>query len=42
MAIAPYWRQMGSMLEEDNNYYITPLSKYDPAFPDPRFASDEG
>jgi len=30
-----------SMTEEDH-YYIPPLSKYSSAFPDPRFASDEG
>ena len=27
---------------EDDNYYITALSKYSSAFPDPRMASDEG
>ena len=31
-----------SLMFEDENYYIPPLSKYSSAFPDPRFASDEG
>ena len=33
---------MGSMFEEDNNYYISSLSKYDTSFPEPRYAPDEG
>jgi leucyl/phenylalanyl-tRNA--protein transferase len=32
---------MASMNDEEN-YYIPPLSKYDSNFPDPRLASDEG
>ena len=33
---------MGSMTEEDNNYYVPPLSRYSTIFPDPRYVPDEG
>jgi len=33
---------MGSMTEEDNNYYVPPLSRYSTLFPDPRYVPDEG